>query len=62
MPALHPQFLIDANSRPIAVLLPIAEYETLIESMEKLEDLERACPGRGPPSSPLEQAQAELGF
>lgn len=39
---LHPQFLTDADGRPLSVLLPIAEYRALIERIEDLEDLDDA--------------------
>lgn len=42
MPELHPQFLTDPDGKPLSVLLPIAEYEALIERLEDLEDLEDA--------------------
>lgn len=42
MPELHPQFLTDHDGKPLSVLLPIAEYEALIERLEDLEDLEEA--------------------
>jgi predicted DNA-binding protein len=42
MPELHPQFLTDADGKRLSVLLPIAEYEALIERLEDMEDLEAA--------------------
>lgn len=42
MPELHPQFLIAADGKRLSVVLPIAEYEALIERLEDLEDLEDA--------------------
>jgi predicted DNA-binding protein len=42
MPDLHPQFLTDADGKPLSVLLPIAEYTALIERIEDLEDLDDA--------------------
>lgn len=42
MTALHPQFLTDSNGQRLSVLLPLAEYEALIERLEDLEDLDDA--------------------
>jgi predicted DNA-binding protein len=42
MPKLHPQFLTDPDGKRLSVLLPIAEYEALIERIEDLEDVEDA--------------------
>jgi predicted DNA-binding protein len=42
MPKLHPQFLTDTDGKRLSVLLPIAEYEALIERIEDLEDVEDA--------------------
>lgn len=42
MPELHPQFLTAPDGKRLSVLLPIAEYEALIERLEDLEDLEDA--------------------
>ena len=42
MTALHPQFLTDPTGKRLSVLLPLAEYEALIERLEDLEDLDDA--------------------
>ena len=42
MTALHPQFLTDPDGKRLSVLLPLAEYEALIERLEDLEDLDDA--------------------
>ena len=42
MTALHPQFVTDPDGKRLSVLLPIAEYEALMERLEDLEDLEDA--------------------
>ncbi len=34
--ALHPEYITDADGRRKAVVLPIAEYETLIEDLADL--------------------------
>ncbi|MCF7993651.1 MAG: hypothetical protein K9L88_02285 [Chromatiaceae bacterium] len=40
MPELHPQLLTAPDGKRLSVVLPIAEYEALIE---RLEDFEDAC-------------------
>jgi len=42
MPELHPQFVTDPDGNRLTVLLPIAEYQALIERLEDLEDLRDA--------------------
>ncbi len=37
-----PQFVTDSNGNRLSIVLPIAEYETLIERIEDLEDCEEA--------------------
>ena len=36
---VHPQFVTDAEGKRLSVLLPLSEYETLMERLEDLEDL-----------------------
>ncbi|KAA6184107.1 hypothetical protein F2Q65_13630 [Thiohalocapsa marina] len=42
MTELHPQFLTDPDGERLSVVLPIAEYESLMERLEDLQDLEDA--------------------
>jgi hypothetical protein len=62
MPELHPQFLIDADGKPLSVLLAIAEYEALIERLEDLEDLEDARKAMDEPTTPWETVKTEMGL
>ena len=39
MNALHPQYVIDENQTPKAVLLPVAEWEQVMEELEELDDI-----------------------
>lgn len=39
MPELHPQFLTDPDGNRLSVVLPIAEYEALMEYLEDMEDI-----------------------
>lgn len=68
MTALHPQFLTDPDGKRLSVLLPIAEYEALMERLEDLEDLEDAREvlariERGEEETvPWEAVRADLGL
>lgn len=68
MTGLHPQFLTDPDGKPLSVLLPIAEYEALMERLEDLEDLGEAREvlariERGEEETiPWETLKAELGL
>jgi predicted DNA-binding protein len=42
MTDLHPRFVTDADGRGVSVLLPLAEYEALIERLQDMEDLAEA--------------------
>ena len=42
MPPLHPRFVTAPDGKRLSVLLPLAEYEALMERLEDLEDLEEA--------------------
>jgi len=56
------QYLVDEKGQRTAVVLPIAEYEELIEAAEQLDDirhLEKAKAEGGEPV-PWEQVKAEL--
>lgn len=39
MIAIHPQFIKDNNGKKSMVILPLKEFETLIEELEDLEDV-----------------------
>ena len=36
---LHPQYVTDSNGRAVSVLLPIKEFQTILEELEDLEDI-----------------------
>jgi PHD/YefM family antitoxin component YafN of YafNO toxin-antitoxin module len=36
---LHPQYLIGDDQRPQAVLLPVAEWEQIMEELDELDDI-----------------------
>lgn len=39
---IHPKYITDESGKNVAVALPIAEYEALMEHLEDLEDLAEA--------------------
>ena len=36
---VHPQYITDPDGKKISVILPINEYNTLIEELEELDDI-----------------------
>jgi len=39
MDALHPQYVVDENRCPQAIILPMTEWEQVVEELEELEDI-----------------------
>ena len=39
MNTYNPKFIIDTNNKPKSVVIPILEWEKLLESLEELEDI-----------------------
>ena len=56
---LHPQFVTDAQGQRTAVLLPLAEYEQLLED---LADLAVVAERRGEDTVPHERLKKERGY
>jgi hypothetical protein len=64
MIALHPQYVTDEKGTRIAVQLPAAEFEQLLEELEMAEDIaayDRAKAAGGD-AVPYEQVRRELGL
>ncbi len=65
---LHPRLITAPDGKRLSVLLPLAEYEALMERLEDLEDLEEAREvlariARGEEEIiPWESVKAELGL
>ena len=38
MAPIHPQFIVDDNQRRRAVVLPLAEWEQVVEELEELDE------------------------
>ena len=56
-PPLHAEYITDADGHRKAVILPVEEFEELLED---LHDLGVAAERREEPAIPHEQAKAEL--
>jgi PHD/YefM family antitoxin component YafN of YafNO toxin-antitoxin module len=39
MIAIHPQYINDTNGKKMMVILPVKEFETIMEELEDLEDI-----------------------
>ncbi|MDP2982972.1 MAG: hypothetical protein Q8O92_06570 [Candidatus Latescibacter sp.] len=39
MVTIHPQYVVDQNQQRKAVLLPLAEWERIVEDLEELDDI-----------------------
>jgi len=59
MNAIHPQYVTDPDGRRVSVLLPLDEFEALLEDIEDLRD---ALVARDEPSEPWESVKDELGL
>ena len=62
MDALHPQYVVDENQTPKAVLLPVAEWEQVVEELEELDDIRAFDQAKAGPQEtiPFEQAVREI--
>jgi hypothetical protein len=36
---LHPQYVTDNKGKPVSVILPMKEFQTILEELEELEDI-----------------------
>lgn len=59
---LHPQFVVNTRGKEIAVLLPLHEYERLIEELEIRQDIRAAedAKAKGETPIPLADALAQI--
>ena len=62
MNALHPQFVVDENQNPTAILLPIPEWERVVEDLEELDDIRAFDPAKAGSQDaiPFEHAVREI--
>jgi PHD/YefM family antitoxin component YafN of YafNO toxin-antitoxin module len=62
MLTIHPQYVVDENQRPQAVLLPLAEWERIVEELDVLDDIRAYDEAKSAPEEPVafEQAVREI--
>ncbi len=62
MTSLHPEFLLDDENRKKAVVIPISEWDQILEELEELEDIRAYDQAKAEPSAPIqfEQAMREI--
>ncbi len=62
MVTLHPQYVVDENQERKAVLLPVAEWEQIVEDLEELDDLRAYDEAKAGSQEavPFEQAVREI--
>ncbi len=55
---LHPQFITDKKGTKISVVLPMKEFNTIMENLEELEDIRLYDEAKqvNEPSIPIEKA------
>lgn len=56
---IHPQYITDYSGQKISVVIPISEFESLLEELEDLEDVrlyDEAKKEDDEPSIPIEEA------
>ena len=59
---VHPQYVFDENQQPHAVLLPVAEWERVVEELEELDDMRAYDEAKADPGDivAFEQAVREI--
>ncbi len=57
---MQPQYIINAKGDKVSVILPLADYQELLEALEDMEDLALVKAREHEPGSPLEDVVARL--
>ena len=55
---LHPQYVIDKDKGPQAVLLPVSEWEQIVEELDELDDIRAYDAAKGGPQEAVDFEQA----
>lgn len=58
MVEIHPQYLVDANQERKAVVLPLADWERIVEELEELDDIRAYEDAKAGPKETVSFAQA----
>jgi len=53
MVAMHPEFLVDKNNQRKAVVLPLAEWQQILDELEELEDIRAFDEAKAQGSDPV---------
>jgi hypothetical protein len=58
MRAIHPKYITDDTGKKLSVVLPIEEYNALLDELDELDDIRRydAAKAADEPSLPLDEA------
>jgi PHD/YefM family antitoxin component YafN of YafNO toxin-antitoxin module len=58
MVTVHPQYITDTQGKKLSVVLPLDEFETIMEELEELEDIRLydEAKGANEPSIPIDEA------
>ena len=58
MTAIHPQYITDNEGKKVSVILPLKEFEDMVEELEELEDIRLydAAKTLNEPSIPIDEA------
>jgi len=59
---LHPEYVVDAQQHRKAVLLPVAEWDQVLDELEELDDIRAFDEAKAGPQEaiPLERAVREI--
>lgn len=62
MITVHPQYVVDAAQTRTAVLIPVAEWEEILEALEDLDDIRAydVAKAEGQEAVPFAQALREI--
>jgi hypothetical protein len=62
MVTIHPQYVVDQDQRRKAVLLPLSEWERIVEDLEELDDIRAYDDAKSGSQDavPFEQAVREI--
>ena len=55
---LHPQYVVDKDQRPQAILLPVSEWEQIVEALDELDDIRTYDEAKAGPQEAVDFGQA----
>ena len=55
---VHPQYVVDKDQNPQAVILPVAEWEQIVEALGELDDIHAYDAAKAGPQESIEFEQA----